>query len=179
MLHLPNFEIQKQQTGYTCGLASICMVCSYLGTPLRESEIDADLIVRSLHAVPPARFTAILRAKLPEYRVRLANPTTEDVMPALRRQLEKNLPIPVIYTTVNVLHPPGLVNHYAVVIGMDQSAQCVQLANPFGYLETLSFSALLEQLAFANYTSRPFSIRLALALGVLKKNMLFLIDKSR
>jgi hypothetical protein len=178
MPNLPDFPVRKQDTPFTCGLCSMSLVSTYLGHSIEENEIPPSLLLRLAKGFPPADFPTGLRKLLPGYDVELTSLPSEKIPGVLRKQLENGLPVPILFATPNDFKPENIVIHYSVVTALDPENATVTLSNPFGYLQNLSLKALLEQMAFLNFPRKPFTTRLALFLGALKPNTLFLIQKK-
>ena len=67
--------------------------------------------------------------------------------------------------------------HYSLITGMDILNDKVTVANPYGYIETLSIKELLDRTSFKAFDNMPFFYRLAFAFGVFEKNTVFIPTK--
>ncbi|MBD5100724.1 MAG: hypothetical protein HDT29_05630 [Clostridiales bacterium] len=68
--------------------------------------------------------------------------------------------------------------HYSLITGMDIQNDKVTVANPYGYIETLSIKELLDRTSFKAFNNMPFFYRLAFAFGVFEKNTAFIPTKK-
>lgn len=175
MIKLEDFPIRRQQTPYTCGYATIGMISSFLGKQIEEEEIPLGFLFKMMKGLLPSQFIRTFERCLPDYSIELRTAPKEIIVETIFQQLKDGIPGPIIYSTVNDFDKPNLVMHYAIVIGIDERKAKVVLANPFGYEEILELEDFLEKMAYRNYTEKPFAIRLALLLGTLKRNSLFVI----
>lgn len=67
--------------------------------------------------------------------------------------------------------------HYSLIIGMDIPNDKVTVANPYGYIETLSIKELLDRTSFKAFHNMPFFYQLAFAFGIFEKNTIFIPTK--
>lgn len=68
--------------------------------------------------------------------------------------------------------------HYSLVIGMDIPNDSVIVANPYGYIETLSLKEFLDRTSFDAFDKMPSFYKLAFAVGVFEKNTVFIANKK-
>lgn len=67
--------------------------------------------------------------------------------------------------------------HYSLIIGLDVTNDKVTVANPYGYIETLSIKELLDRTSFKAFHNMPFFYQLAFAFGIFEKNTIFIPTK--
>ena len=180
MPSIRGFPVRKQKDPYTCGLSSLGSLVSFLGKRrVEEGELPSGFWAARLKAFLPSRFIGMFRDYVSDYSIELTNPTREEIPGIFSRQLRDGLPVPILYSTRNVLDRERPVYiHYSTVIGIDDRRENVTLANPFGYEEKLRTGDLLDMMEYRNYKDRPVKVRLALLLGVIKRNSVFMIRKS-
>lgn len=177
MIKLDNFPIRRQQTPYTCGYATISMISSFLGKQMEEEEIPKGFLFKMVKGLLPSQFIRTFERCLPDYSIELRTAPKEVIVETIFQQLKDAIPVPIVYSTVNDFDRPNLVTHYAIVMGIDERKTKVVLANPFGFEEILEIEDFLDKMAYRNYTEKPFKVRIALLLGILKRNMMFVIRK--
>ncbi len=178
MIKLDNFPIRKQQTPYSCGYTAISMICTFFGNLIKEEEIPKGFLFKIAKGLHPSQFGRILKKYLPNYSMNIITPPEEEIPEIILRQIKKGCPIPILFSTRNDFEKHNIVLHYSVVIGIEKNKTKVSIANPFGYEEVLEIEDLLDRMAYRNFTERPFIIRVALLLGLLKKNTMLKIQKS-
>jgi len=54
--------------------------------------------------------------------------------------------------------------HYSLITGMDIPNDRVTVANPYGYIETLSIKELLDRISFRAFNKRPFFLSVSVCL---------------
>lgn len=64
--------------------------------------------------------------------------------------------------------------HYSLIVGMDIPNDRITVANPYGYMETLSIKELIDRTSFKAFKNMPFFYQLAFAFGVFEKNTIFI-----
>ena len=137
VIELQDFPVYKQQTDHTCGPTAIRMTLAYLGLDVDEAAVARRCLTFSkgtLHWPLEAAFKHFLGRI--GYTVDMVG-GLPDVYECIRNQLENNLPVPFIFSTVDYFHPDHIVSHYAVITGLDEPAYRVRMANPFGFSEVM------------------------------------------
>jgi len=177
VIKLENFPIYKQLTPHTCGYATLSMISTFLGKPIKENQISKGPFYKIVGGTPPWEFVKIFKQCLPDCLIKLENPPSSIIAETILKQIRAGMPVPIICSTPNDFDKPNLNMHYEVIIGIDKQKTRVILANPFGYEETLKIEDLLDKMAYRNYTKMPLRVRLVLWLGVLRRNNLFIVKK--
>lgn len=67
--------------------------------------------------------------------------------------------------------------HYSLIIGLDIQNDKVSIANPYGYIETLSIREFIDRTSFKSFKNMPFFYQLGFAFGVFEKNTIFIPTK--
>lgn len=67
--------------------------------------------------------------------------------------------------------------HYSLIFGLDVTNDKVTVANPYGYIETLSIKELLDRTSFKAFHNMPFLYQLAFAFDIFEKNTIFIPTK--
>ncbi len=145
---------------------------------MEEREIPHGFFSMNLKALLPSQFMKIFRKYVPGYSIEAMNPEEKKIPGIFIRQLKNGIPVPILLSTENVLDMETMYIHYSTVIGIDNKKDTVTLANPFGYEEVIGMERLIGMMSYKNYKERPFKVRLALFLGLVKPNTLFIIEKE-
>lgn len=72
----------------------------------------------------------------------------------------------------------GWTLHYSLIIGMDIPNDKVMVANPYGYIESISIKEFLDRTSFKAFEHMPFFYQLAFAFGIFEGNTVFIPVKS-
>lgn len=67
--------------------------------------------------------------------------------------------------------------HYSLIIGLDIQNDKVSIANPYGYIETLSINELIDRTSYKAFKNMPFFYQLGFAFGIFEKNTIFIPTK--
>ncbi len=176
IIALPDFPVYKQQTDHTCGPSTMQMTLEFLGLEVSERRLALECLVTpwgSLHWT----FEAALRRNLKKIgcTARMVG-DAPNVYERIVSSLEEGMPVPFIYVTMDYFHQAKRVMHYAVVIGIDEPAGTIKIANPFGWIEDMPLAewwgrfSILEDYA-------PRIEGLAVDIGLLKPRTAFFIDR--
>jgi len=178
---LVGIPVVAQETPYTCNVASMVIVSSYLGLRTTEHELrsDLDLLTRQRGMLPGDYLYYVNKALAPlATSVSLINPTTQtEILNVVAESLDENLPVVMLYSAPDDWNRPHWNTHYAVIYGIDMAQQIVKISNPYGYLEDLSFDDFFAGLDFTDYRNEPLSFRLALQTGWVRRNNLFVFSR--
>lgn len=68
--------------------------------------------------------------------------------------------------------------HYSLIVGMDIQNDKVIIANPYGYMETLTLKEFLDRTSFEAYENMPIFFKLGFAFGVFEKNTVFIVENN-
>lgn len=174
---LTGVPVIAQQTPYTCNVVSMAIVQNYFGTDADELSIRVELgILNRTSGMLPDDYVKFANQTFNPLGISMSrqNPTSQtDILNIISTSLADNLPVVIFYSTVNEWDPPNYDTHYAVIYGIDMATSQVKISNPYGHLETMSFTQLFAALDFSNYHHQPFAFRLASTAGLVKPNNLF------
>ena len=68
-------------------------------------------------------------------------------------------------------------SHYSLLTGMDIPNNMVTVANPYGYIEEISVDDFLQRTSFEAFENMPFYFKLAFAVGIFEKNIIFTVER--
>jgi hypothetical protein len=174
---IPGFEkiVYRQETDHTCGPASMRMVLEKLGRDVPESELAKSALTLpwgTLHwteasalnaAVRPLGLRADMVADAPDEYARI------------RDSIARDRPVVFLWGTDNDFAPGEKCLHYSVLVGIDEKAGTVTIANPFGYLEKVGLADWWRRFSLAPDTL-PATGNAAVASGLLKPRTAFFVD---
>ncbi len=175
---LSQIPVLSQETSYTCNIASMAIVKTYLGFETTEQGVRSDLnLLRHNTGMLPNEYLKYANEAFEplSYSVTLVCPRSEaEILNVISASLERNLPVVIFYLAKDDWNEPHYNTHYAVIYGIDIKNALVKISNPYGYLQQLSFVELFDGLAFSSYKAEPLLFRLGRRLGVVKSNSIFL-----
>lgn len=148
MIKLSGFQVQEQKTSYTCGYSSLSMISYFLGSKVEEEELEKELPIGRLGAIP-SKFIRLFKRYLPSYNIKLQFIHKDSFIEMVENQLEKGVPVPIICLAKNKFKSPVLVGHYLVIIGIDKLNSNLYVADPFyGYEREITFEEAYKDLSF-------------------------------
>ena len=68
--------------------------------------------------------------------------------------------------------------HYSLIVGMDIQNDKVIIANPYGYMETLTLKEFLDRTSFEAYENMPIFLKLGFSFGIFEKNTVFIVENK-
>ncbi|MDO4794153.1 MAG: hypothetical protein Q3993_08205, partial [Filifactor alocis] len=66
---------------------------------------------------------------------------------------------------------------YSLVVGMDIRNDSVTIANPYGYIETISLDEFVNRTSFNSFENMPWYYNFGFAFGIFEKNTVFIPTK--
>lgn len=64
--------------------------------------------------------------------------------------------------------------HYSLIVGMDLRNDKVTVANPYGYIETISLNEFVNRTSFNSFENMPLLYKFGFAFGIFEKNTVFI-----
>lgn len=181
-LKLNDIPVISQQTSYTCGATSLAIVKNKLGYESSEQSIlnELDLLESTSGMLPNKYLENANKIFNPiNYNVILKNTKSDsETLNIISSSLENKLPVAAMISTQDDWDKPNFNTHYVVVYGIDMKNKVVNISNPYGYLEELSFEKFFDGLDFSNYEMQPLEFKLARKVGIIKTNNLFLLKQT-
>jgi uncharacterized protein YvpB len=155
------------------------VIYSYLEKKITEEELLQELgLENRKRGMLPSTFLKYLRLSLKEYNITLKSniPDTE-VLKLIYSQLEKGVPVPVYFSTINDWDKPNYDTHYSAVTGIDMKNDKIVIANAYGFREEVKIRDFLGSLKYRNYKDKPMYLTLSIFFGVIKKNNIYIVNK--
>lgn len=179
-IELKDFPIHRQLHSYSCGPTTMSMVYSYLEEPVSEEELSKELNLENRKkGMLPNTFLKYIRLSLKNYDVELANNISDiAVLKLIYNQLERGIPVPAYFSTVNDWDKPNYDTHYSTVIGIDMKNNKIIIANAYGFREEVKIKDFLDSLKYENYDKKPIYLTLSTFFGIIKKNNIYIINKQ-
>ena len=176
---LSGFKVKAQEKPYSCGLATITMIYSYLIENTNEAFItDLLNLEKRASGMMPYYFSKKLQEALPDYTVtHFSNRKDSQVVELIINSLQNGFPAAINYSTVNILKKPETDTHLSAIIGYDLNNKTFTIANAYGMIEVIPISELLKMLKYENHVSSPFLFDIAVFLNIQGKNNIILIEK--
>lgn len=167
---IDNIEVITQSI--SCGYATIEMFSAWNGGNLTEEALFEQYgrVVTSTGK----SFTAEMNKQFPEFNTTMVTylPNTL-LIDVVYDRLSAGFPIPFVWAAK---HNEVWTLHYSLVTGLDIPMDKIQVANPYGYMETLTLSEFLERTSFEAFQNMPLYYKLGFAFGVFDKNTIFVVE---
>jgi predicted double-glycine peptidase len=178
-IELENFPVYGQLYSYSCGPTTISMVYSYLEKPKSEKDLLRELDLENRKkGMLPKTFLKYIRQSLKGYSVNLENNITDSqVLTLIYSQLEKGIPVPVYFSTINHWDKPNYDTHFSVVTGIDIREEKVIIANAYGFREKVNIKDFLDSMKYENYKKKPLYLAFSVFFEIIKKNNIYLISQ--
>ena len=179
-VELDDIPVMSQATNFTCFAVSMAIVRNFFNLETTEESLLSELDMLGLTAgiLPREYLPYANRAFSPmSYSVSMVNPTSQaEILNVVTESLVNGLPVIFFYSAIDDWNKPNYNTHYGVIYGIDMSKEIIQISNPYGYLEELSFTELFEGLSFQSFESEPLLFHLGRTIGYIKPNSIFLLD---
>lgn len=178
---LEEFPILKQKYVSSCSIAMICSVKGYYGEIIDE---DTFMENHNIHidktGMSPKDVQHHLQQSFNDSSVEMKeNINDSEVLRIIINQLEKGIPIPIFYSTVDITNMTRFGTHYSTVIGINIDKKLIKIANVYGYVQELSIEEFLQYLKHSSKEMKTNNIiKFAKGLGVIKNNTLYVIDRE-
>ena len=158
----------------SCGYAVLEMLSSWAGGNITEESLleSYGRVVTSTGQ----SFCDEMNKSIPEFSTRMKKwLKNSEFIDTIYEILSNGIPVPIEWAAES----DGLWTlHYSIVIGADIPGDSIIIANPYGYIEDISFEEFLERTTFEAYTDMPLFLKLGFAFGVFEKNTLFEMNKK-
>ena len=182
MIKLKDFPHKKQKSLTSCGYATLSMLFSYFGINIAENEIHRLLLFKKF-GLFPCFFMRKFRKNLPNYEIEEKIINNNEPGKIIIEQIKKGFPVPFLYYVVFKSNPSLQGLHYSIIIGIDENLTKVEIADPQPDEtdKVISLKELIYKMSFRNISNKNFITlmeNLALYLGIVKKNTIFIINKK-
>ena len=166
-----------QPDGFTCGITTIAMTASCLG----GAEVTPESLIQKYSlggGMKNDEFVTLLSKELPGYSISyVGNLADAELLKAIHKQLTEGYPVPVFFGAENPYHKPWYDFHASVVTGLDLDRETVDIANAYGYAETVSLAEFLDRTSYRGGSKYPFVQRAVLRFGLMDRNSIVVIGQ--
>jgi uncharacterized protein YvpB len=178
-IELKDLPIYSQLYDYSCGPTTMSMVYSYLERPKAEKELQSELSLESRKkGMLPKTFLKYIRLSLKEYDITLENNISDtEVLKLIYSQLEKGIPVPIYFSTINDWDKRNYDTHYSAVTGISMKDDKIVISNAYGFREEVKMKDFLNSLKYENFKNKPLYLTISTFFGVIKKNNIYVINK--
>ena len=174
---LDPFPVYKQETDHTCGPASMRMALEFLGNAQPEHRLAMHALTLPTGALHLPMLWAYRRFLKPLGLSVVMSQDDPDVYEKIKAALADGLPTMIIFSVIDEFHPPNKVMHYAVVMGLDEPAGVIHLANPFGHMQKMPIGEWWDRFSHAPEHASMLT-KLLLFTRLLKTKTCFLLSRK-
>lgn len=181
VFELEEFPILKQKYVSSCSIAMICSLKGYYGEIIDEDTFMENYNIHiNKTGMSPKDVQRYLQHSFSDSNVEIKeNINDSEVLRTIVNQLEKGIPIPIFYSTVDITNMTRFGTHYSTVIGINMDEKLIKIANVYGYVQELSIEEFLQCLKHSSEEMKTNNIiKLAKGLGVIKNNTLYVINRE-
>lgn len=174
---IPDFFVYRQLTDHTCGPACVRMALLSLGV-----DVPEDKIARSCLTLPMGtlQFPLLLGyrhyLRRTEYTVDMAE-DAPDIYETIVGEAREGRPVVFIFACEDDFHPGRKCTHYGVVIGIDEPAGTIAVANPFGMIRDVPIAEWWDSFSLLPDMLPPY-YDMFIKLGLLKPRTAFVLKKK-
>jgi hypothetical protein len=169
------FTVIAQPDAASCGITTISMIESFF----KGQNTDPNVLIQKYQltgGMKTDEFSKILSAELPDHEiVYKANLSDLEMIKEIHSQLSIGMPVAVFFGAENPYNKPFYDFHASVVTGMDLDTKTVDVANAYGYYETISLNDFLDRTSYSNTDKYPIIQKAVLKLGLMDKNAIFIL----
>ena len=175
---LKDFPVIKQKKPYSCGLATITMIYSFLAEASSEETVTRKLgLEHRKSGMTPLFFSENLQSLLKDYQVTyFSNIKDSQVIKKILHSLDNQMPVGINFSTINAFEKQSTDTHLSAIIGYDLKKHTFIIANAYGFIEEIKISSLLKMLKYKNHKDSPFLFDLAILLNIIGKNNIIIIE---
>jgi hypothetical protein len=180
VVDIDGVKIYKQPDKTTCGIATISTIASYSrGEELPPEKLIGKYDLQENGGMDYEQFLKYLSLELPEYEIEYINGLDDfELIKTIHEQLERNIPLPVFFGSLNPYNEPFYNFHASVVTGIDLEKKQINIANVYGYEEQIHLVEFLNRMSYRETEKYPFIQRIIIKMGLIDTNSVFLIEKK-
>jgi hypothetical protein len=169
------FNVIAQPDAASCGITTVSMIESFF----KDQNVDPNDLIQKYQltgGMNTDEFLEILSSELPDHEiVYKANLSDSELIKEIHSQLSTGMPVAVFFGAENPYNKPFYDFHASVVTGIDLDGQTVDIANAYGYYETISLNDFLDRMSYSNTDKYPIVQKAVLKLGLMDKNAIFIL----
>lgn len=169
---LENVEVITQDI--TCGYAVIEMFAHWDGKNITEEQLESEneKVVTAYYQ----GFEDEMNKRFPEYKTTLKSYLSNtEMIDEIYTNLVDGIPVPIGWAA---LLDEDWTLHYSLVYGIDILNDKIEVANPYGYNESLTIEQFLLRTSYEAYDPMPTIFKFAFAFNVFEKNTLFRVQRN-
>ncbi|MDO4719378.1 MAG: C39 family peptidase [Peptostreptococcaceae bacterium] len=154
----------------SCGYAVIEMFSVWNGGKVTEEELYEKYgkVVTSTGKA----FCDEFNRQFPEFQTTMYKYlTNSELIDKVYDCLADGVPVPFEWAAK---HDDEWTLHYSLVVGMDIRNDRVVIANPYGYIETISLNEFVNRTSFNSFENMPLFYHFGFAFGIFEKNTVFI-----
>lgn len=176
--HIDGFNVIAQPDAASCGITTISMLESYF----KGQSVDPSSLIQKYEltgGMNTDKFLEILASELPDYKAEYKSKLSDlELIKEIHFELNQGMPVAVFFGAENPYNKPFYDFHASVVIGIDLDNQTVDIANAYGYNETISLNDFLDRTSYRTTGKYPLVQKAVLKLGLMDKNAIFVLNKK-
>ena len=164
-------EVITQQV--SCGYAVIQMFSAWDGGSITEKSLldEHGSVVTSTGQ----SFCDEMNHQIPTFKTTMRRYLRDsELLTAVHDSIANGVPVPVEWAAKS---GSEWTLHYSLVTGIDMGADRVTVANPYGYVESVSLSEFLNRTRFDAYENMPLFLQLGFAFDIFEKNTVFVAER--
>ncbi|MBP5357919.1 MAG: C39 family peptidase [Treponema sp.] len=164
--------IQVIKQDVSCGYAVIEMISTWSGHDITEESLYSEYgkVVTSTGNA----FCNEMNKQFPEYKTTMHKYLKNtELIDIVYKSLANGKPVPFEWAA---LYEDDWTLHYSLITGIDVPADKIQIANPYGYYETISVEEFLDRTSFESYKGIPLFLKLGFAVDIFEKNTVFIME---
>lgn len=166
-----NIDVIDQKV--TCGYAVIEMFSTWTGGNVTEASIDKQN--NKIVTATAKGFCKEMNKQIPEYKTTMHTYLkSSELLQKVYISLTDGIPVPFQWAAK---YGEEWTLHYSLIIGMDALNDIITIANPYGYIEKISFEEFLDRTSYRAYENLPIFMKLGFAFGFFDKNTIFIAEK--
>lgn len=170
-------EVIKQDI--SCGYACIELLSRWQGKDITENI----LFVQNGNKITTAMgngFVDEVNKQFPEFNtIKYSNLTNFELLDKVYQSLEKGMPVPFEFAALYDDDEKKVWTlHFAIITAMDVGRDEITISNPYGYTETYTLDEFLQATRYDSYESMEFFFKLGFAVGIFKKNTVYIIENK-
>lgn len=154
----------------SCGYAVIEMFSAWNGGKVTEEDLyeKYGAVVTSTGKA----FCDEFNYQFPEFQTTMYKYlTNSELIDKVYDCLADGVPVPFEWAAK---HGDEWTLHYSLIVGMDIRNDSVIIANPYGYIETISLNEFVNRTSFNSFENMPLFYNFGFAFGIFEKNTVFI-----
>ena len=162
-------EIELVKQHVSCGYATIEMLSTFYGDRVTEDDLNSRN--SSISTSSSKGFLDEVNKSIPNMSFVMKSYLSNDVfLKEIYGSLSKNNPVALEWAAK---YENEWTLHFSIISSLDLINDQVTVYNPYGYIENISISELIERASFKAYKNMPLFLNFGFAFGAFDKNTIF------